>query len=104
MYFVRLTPDGELQTHRGVVRLSELIGLPWGSQIFSHQGSIFWLLQPGLGDLLKEIKRNTQIMYPKDIGYILVMMGIGSRAACTRSRYWLRCVDYRPRLGSRTAR
>ena len=77
IYFVHLTADGELQTHRGVVRFSELIGLPWGSQIFSHQGSSFWLLQPGLGDLLKATKRNTQIMYPKDIGYILVMMGIG---------------------------
>jgi tRNA (adenine57-N1/adenine58-N1)-methyltransferase len=77
IYFVRLTTDGELQTHRGVVRFQELIGQTWGSRVLSHQGSSFWLLQPGLGDLLRETKRNTQIMYPKDIGYILIMMGIG---------------------------
>jgi tRNA (adenine57-N1/adenine58-N1)-methyltransferase len=77
IYFVRITPGGELHTHRGVIRFDDLIGIPWGSEIFSHQGSTFFLLQPGLADLLKEIKRNTQIMYPKDIGYILVTMGIG---------------------------
>ncbi len=77
IYFVRLEPGGELQTHRGVVRFDDLIGRSWGSQVSSHQGSIFWLLQPGLGDLLMETKRNTQIMYPKDIGYVLIMMGIG---------------------------
>lgn len=76
-YFVRVMPGGELQTHRGIVRFDDLIGVSWGSQVFSHQGSTFFLLPPGLGDLIKEIRRNTQIMYPKDIGYILVTMNIG---------------------------
>jgi tRNA (adenine57-N1/adenine58-N1)-methyltransferase catalytic subunit len=76
-YLVRIIPGGELQTHRGVVRYDDLIGMSWGSQVFSHKGSIFFLLIPGLADILKEIRRNTQIMYPKDIGFILVTMGIG---------------------------
>ena len=77
IYFVHVIPGGELHTHRGFIRFDDLIGLPWGSQVYSHQRSTFFLLQPGLADLLKETKRNTQIMYPKDIGYILVTMGIG---------------------------
>ena len=76
-YFVRVISGGELHTHRGFIRFDDLIGLPWGSQVYSHQRSTFFLLQPGLADLLMETKRNTQIMYPKDIGYILVTMGIG---------------------------
>ncbi|MFZ6018321.1 MAG: tRNA (adenine-N1)-methyltransferase [Chloroflexota bacterium] len=40
-------------------------------------GNPFYVLQPALGDLLKELPRNTQILYPKDIGFILVQMGIG---------------------------
>jgi len=76
-FTVRLVPGGQLQTHRGVVDFDDLIGLPWGSEIFSHKGSPFFLLQPALGDLLREMKRATQIMYPKDIGYVLVAMGIG---------------------------
>jgi tRNA (adenine57-N1/adenine58-N1)-methyltransferase catalytic subunit len=35
------------------------------------------MLQPALADLLRNIKRSTQILYPKDIGFILVTMGIG---------------------------
>jgi tRNA (adenine57-N1/adenine58-N1)-methyltransferase len=73
----QLVHGRQLQTHRGVLNHSELIGLSWGTQVFSHTGSSFFLLQPALGDILKETKRNTQIMYPKDIGYILVTMGIG---------------------------
>jgi tRNA (adenine57-N1/adenine58-N1)-methyltransferase len=33
--------------------------------------------QPQLGDLLRDMLRNTQILYLKDIRYILVVMGIG---------------------------
>jgi tRNA (adenine57-N1/adenine58-N1)-methyltransferase len=77
VFTVRLTPGGQLQTHRGYINYDDLIGLPWGSQIFSHKGSSFFLLQPSLADLLKDTRRNTQIMYPKDIGFSLVTMGIG---------------------------
>lgn len=76
-FTIRLTPGQRIQTHRGVINHDDLIGLPWGKQVFSHIGSSFFLLQPSLSDLLQETKRNTQIMYPKDIGYILVKMGIG---------------------------
>ncbi len=76
-FIITLKADGELHTHRGVVYHNDLIGLPWGSELLSHTGAPFYLLQPALGDLLKETPRNTQIMYPKEIGYILVNMGIG---------------------------
>lgn len=76
-FIIQLKPDAELHTHRGIVRHNDLLGKPWGSEIFSHNGSPFYLLQPQLGDLLKNTPRNTQILYPKEIGYILVNMGIG---------------------------
>ncbi|HEX9029934.1 MAG TPA: tRNA (adenine-N1)-methyltransferase [Anaerolineales bacterium] len=76
-FIVRLAPGGKLQTHRGILRYDDLIGLPWGSQVFSHKGSSFFLLQPSLSDVLRETRRNTQIMYPKEIGFLLVTMGIG---------------------------
>lgn len=76
-FTIRLVADGQLHTHRGILSHNELIGLPWGSQIKSHLGSPFILIQPTLSDILLDIKRNTQIMYPKEIGFILVTMGIG---------------------------
>lgn len=78
-FIVRVKQGGELQTHRGVVKFDHIIGKPWGSRITSHMGNPFYVLQPALGDLLKELPRNTQILYPKDIGFILVQMGIGER-------------------------
>ena len=72
-----LTPGGTFHTHRGILSHDELIGKPWGSQVFSHQGAPFFLLQPSLSDLLIDLKRSTQIMFPKDIGFILTTMSIG---------------------------
>lgn len=76
-FIIKLVAGSEFQTHRGVVQHDQIIGLPWGSKIHSHNGSPFIILQPSLADLLRQIKRNTQILYPKDIGYILVRLGIG---------------------------
>jgi tRNA (adenine57-N1/adenine58-N1)-methyltransferase len=76
-FLVNLIPDTKLETHRGVLQHNDLIGLAWGSRVLSHLGSPFLLLQPSLADILIETRRNTQIMYPKDIGFILVTMGIG---------------------------
>lgn len=76
-FIIRLIPDGQLHTHRGILSHNDLIGQSWGSLIKSHLGSPFFLLQPTLSDILLDIKRNTQIMYPKEIGFILVTMGIG---------------------------
>lgn len=66
-----------LQTHRGVIRHDDIIGTAWGTRLESHQGNPFYLLQPSLSDLIKGLKRGTQIMYPKEISYILFHMGIG---------------------------
>jgi tRNA (adenine57-N1/adenine58-N1)-methyltransferase len=72
-----LMPGGVFHTHRGILNHDDLIGKPWGSQVFSHQGSPFFMLQPSLADLLVDLKRSTQIMYPKDIGFILTSMSVG---------------------------
>ena len=76
-YLIRLAYEDQLQTHRGIVKHIDLIGKKWGTRIYSHLGSPYLLLQPSLADLIVETKRNTQILYPKDIGYILVTLDIG---------------------------
>lgn len=73
------------QSHRGVIQHDDLIGLPWGSPIKSHQGSPFLLIQPALADLLRDLPRRTQILYPKDIGYILLTLGVGPGAKVTEA-------------------
>jgi tRNA (adenine57-N1/adenine58-N1)-methyltransferase catalytic subunit len=77
VFIIRLEAGGELHTHRGILRHDDVIDKPWGSRVHTHTGGIYFMLPPSLSDLLRETKRNTQIMYPKDIGLLLVTMGIG---------------------------
>lgn len=76
-FIVTLQAGGKFESHRGIIPHDDLIGKPWGSQVFSHNGSPFFLLQPSLADLINELPRTTQIMYPKDVGFILITMGVG---------------------------
>ncbi len=76
-FILTLKAGTKFETHRGVLLHDDLIGRPWGTQVFSHMGAPFFLLQPSLADLLTDLPRTTQILYPKDIGFILVTMGIG---------------------------
>ena len=76
-FIFTLKTGAEFGTHRGILKHDDLIGKLWGSQVFSHINAPFYLLQPSLADLLNELPRTTQILYPKDIGFILVTMGVG---------------------------
>lgn len=76
-FMIQLQPDGQLQTHRGVLHHRDLIGIPWGSPVTSHTGAEFVLLPPSLRDVLLHTKRRSQIVFPKDIGYILLRLSVG---------------------------
>lgn len=76
-FIITLKAGAKFETHRGVLLHDDMIGKQWGTQVFSHMGAPFFLLQPSLADLLTDLPRTTQILYPKDIGFILVTMGVG---------------------------
>lgn len=75
-FFLHLQPGQRLQTHRGILYHDDLIGRPLGSLVRSHLGHRFHLLTPSWEELLRSIRRSSQIVYPKEIGYILVKMSI----------------------------
>jgi tRNA (adenine57-N1/adenine58-N1)-methyltransferase len=80
-FIVRLQPGEQLQTHRGCIEHDDLLGQPLGREIRSHLGYAFVVLEPSTFDLINKLKRTTQIMFPKDIGYILLKLNVmpGSR-------------------------
>ena len=80
-YLVRLSQDGALHTKHGVIAHAEVIGRPLGRKVLTHLGVPFLVLEPSTEDLILELKRATQIMFPKDIGYTLMKLGVqaGSR-------------------------
>ncbi|NLF13166.1 MAG: tRNA (adenine-N1)-methyltransferase [Anaerolineaceae bacterium] len=80
-FVVRLKAGGQLQTHRGVVAHDDLLGQSVGREVRSHMGYPFVVLEPSTFDLVQELKRTTQIMFPKDIAYVLMKLNVmpGSR-------------------------
>lgn len=77
-FILMLKAGEEFHSHRGIVKHDDLIGKTWGMQVFSHTGAPFFLLQPSLADILNDLPRSTQILYPKDIGFILIQMGVSA--------------------------
>jgi tRNA (adenine57-N1/adenine58-N1)-methyltransferase len=71
----------EFHSNKGIIKFDDLIGKPYGMKIESHSGIIFQIHRPSQTDIQIAMGRNTQIVYPKDAGTILIEAGIcaGSR-------------------------
>jgi tRNA (adenine57-N1/adenine58-N1)-methyltransferase len=71
----------EFHTDKGIVKLGDLLGKRFGEAISSSLGYSFKILRPTTFDLVMNVARPTQIMYPKDIGLIILKLGLscGSR-------------------------
>ncbi|MFV9636586.1 tRNA (adenine-N1)-methyltransferase [Mycobacterium neumannii] len=70
-YTMLLTPGGEFHTHRGVIALDSVIGLPEGSVVKSTNGDQFLVLRPLLVDYVMSMPRGAQVVYPKDAAQIV---------------------------------
>jgi len=76
-YLVTVKPDKTLHTHRGYIKLDELIGKKYGETIKSHLNTDFIILKPTIRDYILKFTRKTQIIYPKDIALMIFYSGIG---------------------------
>ncbi|WP_299557906.1 tRNA (adenine-N1)-methyltransferase [uncultured Mycolicibacterium sp.] len=70
-YTMVLTPGGEFHTHRGVIKLDSVIGLPEGSVVRSTNGDQFLVMRPLLVDYVLSMPRGAQVIYPKDAAQIV---------------------------------
>jgi tRNA (adenine57-N1/adenine58-N1)-methyltransferase len=77
---VRMQAGAEFQSHNGVLQHDQVIGKRWGSTVHTHLHYAYQLLPPSLEQLVRGVRRATQILYPKDIGYVLMKMNIGPGA------------------------
>lgn len=75
--FIRsVRPGREMQTHLGKVNFDDLIGLDYGEKIRTSNGKLMYVLPPSLDEIFDSFQRGTQIIYPKDLGYIMLKLGI----------------------------
>ncbi|MCD6319747.1 MAG: tRNA (adenine-N1)-methyltransferase [Candidatus Desulfofervidaceae bacterium] len=75
-FLVQVEPR-KFSTHLGELDLEQLTHIPQGGVIYTHKGVPFVTLKPTLYDFIHHLKRRTQIVYPKELGYILMRLGIG---------------------------
>lgn len=75
-FFFRLTPGANFGTHLGNIEHDKIMEKDYGSVIHTHIDKPFFIVRPSLFDIIMNIKRHTQIIYPKDIGYILLKLGL----------------------------
>jgi tRNA (adenine57-N1/adenine58-N1)-methyltransferase len=78
LYLIKVTADANFSTHEGNIFLKDVIGMPFGSIVKTHLGAEYYVLKPGITDFLKFIKRKTQVLYPKDLGFIILKLNLCS--------------------------
>lgn len=72
-YIKELQPGRVFQTHHiGLLPHELLIGRPPGVRVQTDRGVSVVCLRPGLEDTILNLKRRTQIIYPKDLGMLLI--------------------------------
>ncbi|MEM1542011.1 MAG: tRNA (adenine-N1)-methyltransferase [Ignisphaera sp.] len=81
-WITKIEKDKVFTSDRGFIYLGDIIGLGYGSRIKTSTKFDVYLLKPLLIDFLeKGLTRVTQVIYPKDQGFIVMLLGLspGSR-------------------------
>lgn len=80
-YVLSLQPHQEFHCHLGIFPHDNLLGQPLGGTVTSSLGHDALLLEPSLEDLIRHLRRGTQIIYPKDAAYLVHRLNLraGSR-------------------------
>jgi tRNA (adenine57-N1/adenine58-N1)-methyltransferase catalytic subunit len=71
-YLKTLRAGGKLSVRGGKIDCDALIGLAEGSRIQTSMGDWFLALRPTYAQLVPNLPRAAQVIYPKDVGSILV--------------------------------
>jgi tRNA (adenine57-N1/adenine58-N1)-methyltransferase len=75
-YLVTLAPGGQFHSHNGVLQHDDLIGQEEGVSVRSSGGSRLLAIRPTLSDFVLKMPRGAQVIYPKDLGPILMLADI----------------------------
>jgi tRNA (adenine57-N1/adenine58-N1)-methyltransferase len=75
-WLAKVTSEKKLHTHLGIIDISATIGMEYGSATRTTEGKLIFLIEPTLHDFIMKSERKTQIVYPKDLGYIAARTGL----------------------------
>lgn len=75
-YLITLTDGKEYHSHAGYIPHRDIIGRTEGSQVTTTRGQKFRVFRPTLADFVLQMKRGAQVIYPKDLGALLMLADI----------------------------
>lgn len=75
-YLVTLSGEGEFHSHAGVLPHAALIGQEEGVSVRSSGGMRMRAIRPTLAEFVLKMPRGAQVIYPKDLGPILMLADI----------------------------
>ena len=76
-YLLTLVAGATFHTHAGVLAHDDIIGAVEGCRVNGSTGRSFLVLRPTLSDIVLKMPRGAQVIYPKDLGAILIAADIG---------------------------
>ncbi len=77
-WLTRVAKGKKMHTHLGIIDLDNVIGLEYGNRIKTAKDKNIYLLKPTIYDFIMKSERKTQIVYPKDLGYIAARTGLSN--------------------------
>ncbi len=77
-WLIRPRDTPKLHTHLGILDASSLVGKDYGIRVVTTLGDELTILKPTIEDLVMKAARKTQVVYPKDLGLIVVKLGVHS--------------------------
>jgi len=77
-WLMKVSRKQQFHTHVGIIDHKKVIGKEYGSAIKTNKGKIIYLFEPTIHDYVMKSQRSTQIVYPKDLGYIAARTGLQS--------------------------
>ncbi len=75
-YMVTLKAGAEFHSHTGFIRHDDLIGRSEGIIVRANRSGNFLVLRPTLADFVLKMPRGAQVIYPKDLGPLLMLADI----------------------------
>lgn len=75
-YLVTLATGGAFHSHAGVLEHDAIIGSTEGSRFPATRGGTYTVIRPTLEDFVLKMPRGAQVIYPKDLGPLLVLADI----------------------------
>src|SRR3979411_675704 len=75
-YLVTLAPGDEFHTHAGPIAHDGVLGQEEGVIVRSARGARYTAVRPTLAEVVLKMARGAQVIYPKDLGPILILADI----------------------------